>query len=122
MDESSTLDVHAFEHRVPVSREVAIEAGVVEPTPEERAEMDREAAESQRREAEREAKLAAARDQLAAITDPLARATLDLHHEDERGDCEGCDFAGYECEPPEWPCRTTVLVARHYGIDLGDTP
>lgn len=31
--------------------------------------------------------------------------------------CEGCDFEGYESEPPSWPCRTAELVYTQEEID-----
>lgn len=67
---------------------------------------------------------------LDAITDPIARAVLDLHaprarHQREgwvfAPECEGCEFGGYEAEPPEWPCGTTEIIAKHYGIELPDS-
>jgi hypothetical protein len=103
---------------VPMSRDMLLAAGVVEPTEAERAEMERQAAESKQRAAEREERLAEARRKLAAITDPLTRAILDLHAEDGRHECEGCDFSGYEAEQPDWPCSTVEIVAAHYGIAL----
>jgi hypothetical protein len=103
---------------IPVSREMLLDAGAVEPTAAEREQAERTAAEYRRREADRAAKLNAARTALAAITDPLTRAMLDLHAEDERGECAGCDFDGYEAESPDWPCRTIEAVAAHRGIDL----
>jgi hypothetical protein len=24
--------------------------------------------------------------------------------------CEGCDFGGYEGDPPDWPCRTAEIL------------
>lgn len=103
---------------IPVSRELLLDAGVIEPTPQERAEMDRQREETRRRQAEQEAVLETARRSLAALTDPLSRAVLDLHQEDERGYCEGEDLDGYDAEYPEWPCRTVEVVAAHHGIAL----
>lgn len=103
---------------IPMSRDMLLAAGVVEPTAEERAEMERSAAEARRRAAVREEVLAAARERLAAITDPLARAVLDLHAAEHDGTCQGCDIDGYEAERPDWPCRTVEVIAKHYGIPL----
>lgn len=103
---------------IPMSRDMLLAAGVVEPTAEERAEMERSAADARRQAEARTEGLAAARERLAAITDPLARAVLDLHRENEHGECEGDDMDGYECEYPAWPCRTVESVAAHYGIPL----
>lgn len=55
---------------------------------------------------------------LDGITDQPSRAVLDLH---SRGtgdypECAGCDFSGYEGEPPEWPCRTVETIAMHHDI------
>jgi hypothetical protein len=52
------------------------------------------------------------------FTDDLAIAVLTLHAPQVHGylvTCDGCDFAGYEGEPPEWPCRTYRLAAEHSG-------
>jgi hypothetical protein len=103
---------------VPMSRDMLLAAGVIEPTETERAELERQAVESKQRAAKREACLAEARRELAAIADPLTRAVLDLHAEDERHECGGCDFGGYEAEPPDWPCSTIETIAAHYGIAL----
>jgi hypothetical protein len=102
---------------VAVPRELLLDHGLVEPTEQERAQAERGAAEAEQRRAEHAAKLAVGREQLAGIVEEPARTILDLHCE-ERGECQGCDFGGYEGEPPDWPCTTVVTVARHYGIDL----
>lgn len=118
-------NVHEYIKRgayIPFTREMLLDAGMVEPTPEERAAMERAEAEARQRAAVRAEKLAEARRQFAALDDPLTRVVLDLHAEDEHGDCEGCDFGGYEGERPGWPCRTVEAVAAHYGIDLGLQP
>ncbi|WP_395109798.1 hypothetical protein [Actinomadura sp. SCN-SB] len=103
---------------VPVPREVLLDAGAIEPTAEEREQAERDAAQSRKRQAEREQRLEAARRALAEISDPLTRAILDLHAEDERHECAGDDFDGYESERPDWPCRTVEVVAAHHGIGL----
>ena len=99
-------------------REILLDAGLVEPTDAERAAAERARAEYERRAAARAQVLAAAREQLAAITDPLARTVLDLHEEHDDGTCLGDDIDGYDAERPDWPCRTTVAIAEHYGIEL----
>lgn len=116
-------EVQKFGQIVPVSREFAILYGIVQPTPEERAEMDAELA---RFHAERDAAQPILRDAiraLDAVDDALGRIILDLHqrvpnHSNWR--CEGCNLDGYEAEPPEWPCDTTVAIAEHYGIAMPD--
>lgn len=103
-----------------VSRDMALIHGLVEPTPEEAVggtEMSRQYQERQRREW---LTYDAARPALDSLTDPLARRILALHHakDVEAPKCDGCDMDGYECERPEWPCRTVRAVAEVYGIDL----
>jgi hypothetical protein len=115
---SAVRGIKALRSSLPISRELALEYGLVEPTEAERAEMERLAAETERERAEHEAKMAAARAALAGIVEEPARTILDLHCEDEHGDCDGCEFGGWEAEPPVWPCTTTVTIARHYGIDI----
>jgi len=105
-------------HVVEVARELALDHGLVEPTEQERAEMERDAAQAEERRAERAAKRDAAREQLAGIIEEPARTILDLHAENDFGECTGCDFAGSEGEPPDWPCATVITIARHYGIDI----
>lgn len=34
---------------------------------------------------------------------------MQLHHRRFEA-CQGCDYGGYEAEPPDWPCRTVRLV------------
>lgn len=52
----------------------------------------------------------------------LARAVLDLHRPTPGvyPECQGCDYAGYEAEPPRYPCRTVQLVADRANIALPD--
>ena len=85
--------------------------------PEAWADQSLAAQRAKQRRAEHAAKLAAAREQLAGIVEEPVRTILDLHHEHDSC-CAGCDFDGYEAEPPDWPCTTTVTIARFYGIDL----
>lgn len=113
-----TTEVKRYGYTVPVPREVLLDLGAVEPTPAERREADRREAEADMEQ--RAAATADARRRLAAITDQPARAVLDLHAENERGECEGDDMEGYECEWPGWPCRTVETIARHYGINPED--
>lgn len=119
------MDVQKAAYVLPVPREILIAEGLVQPTPEEHVELEREAAISRLREAERKEVMRVARERLAAITDPVARVVLDLHGERFHGrdhhswsTCDGDDVDGYEGEAPEWPCRTVETIARHYGIEL----
>ncbi|MFJ1765050.1 hypothetical protein ACIOD2_32315 [Amycolatopsis sp. NPDC088138] len=65
-----------------------------------------------RRRAEREAKEAHedARHAELLAAGGLAQAVAELHSPDDRRECGGCDFDGYEAERPEWPCRTWTLL------------
>lgn len=105
---------------VQVPREVLLDAGVIEPTPDERAEAERRHAEYRVREAARQAALDRYRTALDAITEQPARAVLDLHCENARHECEGDDYQGSDCDTPDWPCRTVEAIAKHYGITLED--
>ena len=53
---------------------------------------------------------------LNKVADPVARTVLDLHRCVEYGECDGCDFAGYEGDRPQWPCRTVIAVAGAVGV------
>ena len=76
--------------------------------------------------AEREAAQPAFRVALAdleQVTEPWAVALLALHHRDDNRytpQCRGCDWSGYEGEPPDWPCRTVDVIAEHLGINWPD--
>jgi hypothetical protein len=98
---------------VPVSRGFAIGEGLIDPTPAERAEMDREDAELEAKvEAQRpvyEAAVAA----LAALEDPLVQQVLDMHMRSTGGFCIACDG---DDRIVHWPCETTLLIAEHHGI------
>ena len=65
---------------------------------------------------------------MASRPDGLAMAVLNLHHpvaaypwwhwvdgvpfEPRVWECGGCEFDGYEAEPPDWPCQTVGVVAQ----------
>lgn len=105
------LPVRKYGATMQVSRETLVLMGYAEPTPEERAIMDANlAAYNLRKQAATEA-LPWFISALHEVTNPVARAVLDLHKADGRGQCEGCDWGGYEGEPPGWPCRTIEAVA-----------
>ena len=102
---------------VQISRDTALDYGLVQPTEAERVEREAWHAEyEQRKQAAYEAipVFVAA---LAAVKDPVARAVLDLHRSG-LGDCRGCEFRGYDAEPPPWPCSTIVNVAAALGITV----
>lgn len=106
----SLLPVRKYGATMQVSRETLVLMGYAEPTPEERAIMDaNRAAYNLRKQAATEA-LPWFISTLNEVTNPVARAVLDLHKRDD-GQCVGCDWSGYEGEPPGWPCRTVEAVA-----------
>lgn len=116
--DAPVIDVRKHSSVVQVPRNIAIDYGLVEPTPAERAEREVWHVEwEQRKQAATEAAavFAAA---LAAVADPVARAVLDLHKPADHGHCHGCDADGYEWEYPEWPCRTATTIAATLGIDV----
>ena len=114
------IQVVKFGTRVQMSRELAIERGLVERTPEEQAEYDAWRAE------QRELQVAAWRiygEALHAFTllrNPVARLVLELHSPSDGAwpRCQGCEFGGYEAEEPEWPCSTVQAIAGHFEIEL----
>jgi hypothetical protein len=65
---------------------------------------------------------------LLTATDGLLRLVVELHgpvpayvHHDgtvHRWVCEGCELAGYDAEPSDWPCETSGLIATETGVDL----
>lgn len=101
-----------------VSREMAVSEGLVKPTPEEVAKHNADAVFTWNRMREEWAVYEAARDALAAITEPLARMVLDLHAINDSDECSGCDYAGWEGEAPEWPCRTVRAISERYEVTL----
>src|ERR1700755_1626865 len=43
----------------------------------------------------------------------LHRSPVTELHWNNKGNCEGCDYAGWEGEPPAWPCRTIYAATGH---------
>lgn len=110
MSEVRSLVVVKYGAFIPVSTEQLVYFGISKPTPEQQAELDAEhAAYNLRKQAATEA-LPWFISTLGEVTNPVARAVLDLHKRDD-GQCVGCDWSGYEGEPPGWPCRTVEAVA-----------
>ena len=107
-----------------ISREMALDYGLVEPTPEEAEQRAAHLEQHQREHAEEQHAAALVVRALDAIADPTWRAVLDLHQRDVYLDrdyrCDGCDADGYEVESPAYPCRTTRLVASLYGLPFPD--
>ena len=113
-----TFEVRKLGAVIPVSRHVLLDHGLVEPTDAERREFEASHAEyARRRQAASEA-LPAFLAALRAVDDPVARAVIDLHGRTSVGECTGCEFSGYEAEPPGWPCSTIGVVAQAVGIPV----
>jgi hypothetical protein len=87
---------------VPISHEVALDHGLIEPTDEERAEM----AKAWVRQQDYDRHLDAWTLTLADITDPVATAVLEIHHRSYSGYCPVCD---------DWPCQTADAVTAIIG-------
>lgn len=107
-----------YGYTIPVSRDMAIDFGLVEPTDAEQREREARIAEWRAKKRAALPRLQAGLDALAAL-DGIERQILDLHAR-AGSTCEGCDFSGWEGESPEWPCRTVDLIAERHGIDLRD--
>ena len=107
----------------PISREMALDFGLVEPTEAEREERAAVMAQWQAKRDAAQPGIGAALAALDALNG-VEREMLDLHSFDRTKryaqECEGCDFSGFEGEPPAWPCRTVDLIARSHGIDLSE--
>jgi hypothetical protein len=100
--------------RFGLSRDMAILAGVVEPTPQERAGM---AADRERCRAERAARVVRQAEWFSTIHDaagPVGAAMLALHVPDKYDDCKGCGFE--ELAGLAWPCATVLAGAEAVGL------
>lgn len=110
------MEVRKYGSVVQISRDEAIDHGLVEPTAEERAQRDAWRADYERRKQAATEAWPVFVAALEAVTDPVARAVLDLHKRDGGG-CRGENGDGYG-EPEEWPCLTVLAVAKALGIPV----
>lgn len=107
---------------IPVSSEAlrdSIVKGLRRPWSDLPAEERRRITEERRAQ---EAKVRRAQDrvhnQLTERGRTLEVELLNLHGPVEqfgRDICEGCEWTGYDAEPPDFPCSTYEIVARHAG-------
>ena len=109
---------HAYTLRI--SRELAIDYGLVEPTEKERTEREAWLAEYQRQSAQHTEEQVPAVAAYLALDDPIAK----LHAPDVSYGtvyCTGCDM-GCSCERANWPCSTATTWAHMHDIGLCDVP
>lgn len=107
-----------------ISKEMAQEYGLIARSREEQAARDAETAQWRAERAAKQPAFHASIRALDRITEQPTRSVLDLHQRVPNGQiwrCEGCEATGYEWDYPEWPCRTTLAVAEHYGITMPGT-
>jgi len=104
-----------------ISREMAIDYGMVEPTPEEAAKRDAEMAVWRRKQRDDRAAFLVAIEALRG-KGGATQVIFDLHSPNLTDrytvTCPGDDYSGYDGEPPEWPCPTIVALAEHHDIAL----
>lgn len=113
-DSGDPFDLNVIAVRFDLSREMAIDAGIVEPTPQERAAMD---VDRERWKASRARAAAQQAEWFSTIHDaagPVGAAMLALHVPDKYGDCKGCGFE--ELAGLAWPCATVLAGAEAVGI------
>jgi hypothetical protein len=104
---------------VPLSREQALDYGIVEPTEAEAERREREMAEYRARKADADAHRRVWLSMVDDIAGPVGRAVLALHHRDDLGDCVACghDCGGLGGHVP-WPCPTVDAVADACGLQV----
>jgi hypothetical protein len=100
----SALPFQKIAHLIPVTKEMLEDF-----KPALDADVSRWRIDQERRHAREDARQA----ELIAAGG-VGAALAQLHAPDERRECNGCDFDGWEAERPEWPCRTWVLLDEHF--------
>lgn len=58
----------------------------------------------------------------AVAGDSLLAELVELHSPRWNGygtgyRCTGDEYSGYDAEPPDWPCETVGVIARHRGVE-----
>lgn len=111
------MEVCKYGSVVQISRDEAIDRGMVKPTAEEKAKRDAWRVNYERRKQAATEAWPVFVAALAAVTDPVGRAVLDMHKADQQwcAGCEGWDNSG---ESPAWPCDTVETVAKALGIPI----
>jgi hypothetical protein len=118
---SDPINIVKYGQEIPISRQMAIDAGIIEPTPEERVRQERDRAEWRAKvEADKpkyEAAVQALR-VLAASDDTHSLAARLLHiHENHGGVCDAHGGEDYTM----WPCDVAQTIAQHYGTPFPDS-
>lgn len=103
-------------HGVTMSRGMMLACGLVEPTPQERADQEASIARSRIRVAAKIARQAEWFVALHAAAGPVGGAMLALHVPGQFGECEGDGFEDLAGLP--WPCATVHAAAEAAGIDV----
>lgn len=110
------IEAYKWGHTLQVPRAMAVDFGLVEPTPQEAADMATSRAWARKWHADRIQRRAA---WFSAVRDALypdAVAMLDLHVPDELlDDCETCTVDPYDARVP-WPCATVLAAAQAVGV------
>lgn len=110
-------------YQMTFSREVGIDAGIIEPTPEEAAEMVESSRLYDLERKKRVLMLEGFWGQVFGITEPAIRAVVKLHaltYRSEFGDaeCAHCLDGGDMGDHAYWPCETVRAIANVYGIGV----
>lgn len=107
-------------HTITLSRGMALDLGLVDPTPQEAADQAERRAWARGWHAEQIQRRA---EWFSAVRDaagPVAAAMLDLHVPDELlDDCEGCTVDTYDGRV-SWPCATVLAAADAVTIPAPD--
>jgi hypothetical protein len=103
-----------------ISREMALDYGLVEPTPEEAAERAEQAREWRLREEQAWRIFDAMVPRLAALTEPATRAVLNLHANNDAEGGPACDECYIGDDRAPWPCDTVKAIAAVHEIEVPD--
>lgn len=121
-DDNNTDDIERNTYRFQISREAAIDYGMIVPTQDEVDERNRTGSLFHHMQQDKRARALAALRELQA-KDGLTAIMLELHAVDFDAEwspeCLGCG-TGYEDEKCEWPCRTVRALANYHDIELPD--
>lgn len=114
----ASLGIHKNGFTINLPRDMVLDFGLIPPTARERVDREREAAKWRAYVAAQKQADDNMLIELRGKTDPVTIAMLKLHSPTQVAypECTGCDFSGYEGEPPEWPCRTIIATANAHGI------